>query len=65
MKTAGNLGVTFAVIEAAESVGVNPKTATLADCCMIADALGRRKGIKASGRQIDPNKVLQLLRANL
>jgi hypothetical protein len=58
----GNAWVIVAIIEASEAIGIDPRTANIADCCAIADKLGQREGIKATGRAIDPAKVAAILK---
>ncbi len=60
-KNLGSCWAIVAIIEAAESIGIDPKGASLPDCCAIADQLGQRAGVKASGRTIDPRKVQAIL----
>ncbi len=69
-KKTAHLGSTWAVIaiiEAAKAIGLDPASArvNVAECCAIADALGQRSGIKASGRTIDPRKVQALLASTI
>lgn len=69
-KKTAHLGSTWAIIaiiDAAQAIGIDAASArgNLAECCAIADALGQRSGIKASGRTIDPSKVQALLASNL
>lgn len=63
----GQAWAIVATIEASEAIGVDPLEArgNLALCCAIADSLGQRQGVKASGRTIDPRKVQALLIAAL
>lgn len=63
----GKIWAIVAVIDAAEAIGVDPGEArgNLALCCAIADSLSQRRGVKATGRGIDPRKVQALLSAAL
>lgn len=59
----GRIWAIVAVVDAAQAIGVDPGEASgnLALCCAIADSLGQRRGVKATGRGIDPRKVKALL----